>query len=216
MPRPAHTLVTYQGVIGPDNGEVEAFSFSLRCIGAPDGGITDYNARAIAAMGAFSDNMITRIGDNVALTKVTVASVQANGLWAQSSEGAYVKGEWTGEVRSGTLIANDPYCPAQAALVLSLSGNRAGASGKGRVFLPVGRAALDASGRITGAGAQGYATAAAGWIADLNTVEGDVSVVSSKGFSTKVTQVRVGRVIDTMRSRRRDIVEEYKTASVPT
>lgn len=214
MPRPAHTLYTWSGDLGATGGIVEHWSFSLRCTGGVTPNEGGLQTHANNATDAFLLTLLQQVGSNVHLTNVTVARVGADGKWATLPSGAYDKAEWNG-LGTGAIAGVAPV-PAQAALVVSLATARAGASGKGRFFLPVGRLALGADGRIDAARAQTFANAAADFIGRINAIGEPVSVVSSKGFSSPVTGVRVGRVIDTMRSRRSDIPEEYVTAPVPS
>lgn len=213
MVRPAHTLITFEGTIGPTDGAVEDWSVGLRCTGGVTANGGSLTAAASAASAAFAGTLLEQMGNNLRLTEVTVASVTGNGTWATDTDGAYLKGDWTGNLVGGNSTSSP--LPAQAALVISLTTARAGATGKGRLFLPLGRATVGLDGRIPAENAAAFAGIAADFISDMNAIVGQVAVVSTKGYASTVTGVRVGRTVDTMRSRRSDIAEQYALASIP-
>lgn len=101
--------------------------------------------------------------------------------------------------------------PTQCCLVATLTtGVARGRAHIGRLYLPV----LDPPGRISGLIDAGYAatiaTKVATMIGAVNTAcpgDTDVSIASTFGPAHKVTGVRVGQVVDTMRSRRRSLLE---------
>lgn len=213
MARPAHTLMTWSGVSGPSGAPSEEWSFSLRGTGGIQTPLSfDGVAEAMAL--AWTDNLAVVIGDNIRLTECTVADVDAGGLWNKDNEGAYVKGTFATNAAG---IKTDPYMPSQCALVVSLTTARSGPSGKGRFYLPVGRANIQPDGRLAAAHAAPYADAAAAFVTDVNALLlGSVAVVSTKGYASPVTGIRLGRAIDTLRSRRRSLLEEYLVRSLPS
>jgi hypothetical protein len=117
----------------------------------------------------------------------------------------------------GTGTSWDP--PAQIALAVSTttSSNR-GRAHAGRFFVPLpGRQNLP-DGLLGAAEAGEMATAAALWITSLNVAlpEWDAHVMSNIGTGTarRITGVKVGRVLDTIRSRRGDFPEDYQEKPV--
>lgn len=116
----------------------------------------------------------------------------------------------------------------QLTLVHSFEGSAPrGLAGRGRVYLPPMSifGSLGADGRLTTAQAQDKATGFAALISSLNAAidAADVSAGNVKvgimsnvgaGRSQWVEKVRVGRTIDTMRSRRNKLAEEYSVANV--
>jgi hypothetical protein len=109
--------------------------------------------------------------------------------------------------------------PIQTALCVSFSSARQDASGKGRCFLPFPRVGLGSDWRLPESGVTPVLTAMRTLATQLRQPEqgatGDVwgtgrhAVISSKGTTSVVTQYRVGRVPDTMRSRRNALPEAY-------
>lgn len=109
--------------------------------------------------------------------------------------------------------------PAQVSLVATLTtGAVRGLAAKGRIFLPAVAAPVGADGRIQATEATSYAQSVANLLTNLNGAPGlgRVMVISNvrEGAARPVTGVQVGRVYDTMRSRRTSLVEE-PPAAVP-
>lgn len=115
---------------------------------------------------------------------------------------------------------NPAKMPNQNAVVVSLITGRAGRTGKGRVYVPLLAAGLQGDGRRSEADSQATAAGFAAFLTQLNVeIAGsllDMGVQSQKASpsGSKVTSVRVGRVIDTQRRRRDSLVEAYTTAAV--
>jgi hypothetical protein len=104
---------------------------------------------------------------------------------------------------------------------VSLQSAARGPRGKGRFFLPGPSIGFDPSvAQISLADATAVRDSATLWIADLNNWPGidaqdpRVTVASSSGVNNDVTGVRVGRVLDTIRSRRGQVPEGYTALSV--
>lgn len=118
----------------------------------------------------------------------------------------------------GGIVGAPP--PAQTALAVSVGSARRGPTGRGRFYLPL--CGLEVSGADLS-----YSTAAAIAARDsaktfldaLNNQPGVdfanvvVVVVSTKGYTSLVNSVRVGRVPDTIRSRRTSLPELYAIPS---
>jgi hypothetical protein len=105
--------------------------------------------------------------------------------------------------------------PRATAVCATLLTARAGATGKGRIFLPTTILTLTESGRLQSTSAVTFANGVKGFINALNALAGvDVGVVSSKGYISPVTAVKVGRTPDTLRSRRRSQGEVYQQVSL--
>lgn len=106
--------------------------------------------------------------------------------------------------------------PAQTALVVSLNTARRGSSGRGRFYLPMPAVPVSATDLlISSANRDSVQGAAATFVNNINNQPGfdvaDIVVVvaSTKGVNSKVTGIRVGRVLDTVRSRRTSLPEAY-------
>lgn len=103
----------------------------------------------------------------------------------------------------------------QAACAVSLGTARRGATGRGRFFLPMPVVSLGDNLLMDEAQRDGIQASAATLVEALGDQPGidvfglAVVVSSSKGYNSPVTGVRVGRVVDTVRSRRRSLPEQF-------
>lgn len=215
MVKPEHVRATWEGVVGSTVAPLEHWSFSL-CGPAevidpasPDSTVDDMIAASLKD--AYAANIAPLMPTDVVLTGVRLALILDTGKFGKRANGSYLQGKWDGSV-GGELQPQQ--VPLQSAMCVSLNTARAGATGKGRFFLPFPGMALDASTkRWSAAQAQSGADRGAALVsavADIFTFP--VQVVSSKGYMTPVTSVRVGRAPDTMRSRREDLPEGYVSA----
>lgn len=215
MAVPAHTKVTFTGIFGTVANPQEQWSFSI-----------NYGPLVFATQGAresaadqASQIWTSQIGpmhpSAVRLQRVRVAQIDAGGLVDKDNGGAYNQGDYNTDL-AGT--GGSAVYPLQTSLCVSLVTDRAGASGKGRFFLPM--PTYQINGTDFRLSAADVATAGGRAVALLQNVgvvlsgtatgpAGPPVVVSSKGFTTPVNAVRVGRVLDTMRSRRSDQAEGY-------
>lgn len=215
MAKPAHTRVTFEGVVGTVGAPLEYWAFGVNFPEdaiPPDATDVVADGVALSLKGAYTTHWKPIMGSDVILTKVKVSRIQADGTVEKRGDGSYIQGEWTGS-DAGTQ-AKAPM-PLQVAVCVGLSTTRSGATGKGRFFIPWPSGSLDdTTKRISSTGATNWATAAKNFLNALATVlTFPPQVVSSKGYMSEVTGVRVGRVPDTLRSRRADLPEEY--VSVP-
>lgn len=213
MPKPTHTRVTISGVIGTAAAPVEHFSFNLNFPAAAlaaDATDAAADAKATAVRGALATTWPGQFGSDVIITEVRVAAVKADGHVNTRADGSYVQGINT-TVVEGTQ-AKQPV-PLQQALCVSLVTGRPGPTGKGRFFLPWPAISLDADDKRIPTVQVGYVmTTCTDFLQGIQTALGQqLQVVSSKGYMSEVTGLRIGRVPDTMRSRREDAAEGYIT-----
>lgn len=213
MARPAHTLMTWKGVFGTTQAPQETWQFGLRSM------------RDVSALPQESRNEIANVlaqvwgthlaplhRSHVVLTRAEIRHIGADGRETRDSDGAF-SGQGQSPATTaipGTSSAATIY-PPHVAVVASLVTGRAGATGKGRVFLPAPGFLLSAADlRMTQANTDTIRAGFRAFIIAVNEAIGlPVSVVSSKGYASEVIAVKVGRALDTQRSRRRDLQEEY-------
>jgi hypothetical protein len=143
----------------------------------------------------------------VTLTRCRVSAHDGQGLTLKDSDGSYAQTD--NVIAAGGLGPGGPIYPLQTALVVSLNTLRSGPTGKGRFFLPWTVHTLGADHRLTDTDTNTIVTACKSFLNALTALGAPVSVFSSKGYSSPVTAVRVGRAPDTLRSRRSDMVEGY-------
>jgi hypothetical protein len=215
MAKPEHTRVTFEGITGQIATPVEhwAIGVNFPADALPiDGNQIVDDLVAANAAGAWYNNLRLKMPSDVWCLKVKVARIGADGHMRRRADGSYVQG-LTDVTQPGTQAQQG--IPLQTALVASLKTLRPGPTGKGRIFLPFPAKPIDVNAKTISFGdAQDIANTTKAF---LNALAGVMTfapqVVSSKGYMTPVTGVRVGRVPDTMRSRRSDVIEGY--AEVP-
>jgi hypothetical protein len=223
--RGPHFLVTFLGTFGDANSPLERWQTSLRVNASSSDGLALLQSKGDAIAAAAHDNFATNIisvsQSGVALIATDVRFIGPDGLQPRGPEGGFV-GVGRRDLISPSPATGDPKYPFQIAIVASLNTARAGARGKGRCFLPPPSNSLESDGRISVAAVTGLATRFAAVIGAVNSgfaaapappAPQRVSVMSTFGFASEVTSVRVGRVLDTHRSRRSDQLEGYGPAA---
>lgn len=114
-------------------------------------------------------------------------------------------------------FANTP--PAQTSLAITLrTAAQRGPASRGRFYTPLSAAPVDSSGYITTASRVTNLTAAVAFVDALNVALDPwrVAIMSDvgAGFARAVTRVEIGRVMDTIRSRRNKLTEDYSGEDV--
>lgn len=210
-----HYRVSAIGTIGPVSAPVEGFSYGVSMARSEGEGGTDGDlqinldqARDIAAdIRAFHTAAGAHIAGQAVLRQVKVASIGPNGKYTREPLIVDIPPS-PGSGISGNVLP-------QAALCVSLESERYGPTGKGRFFLPCPSTQMDSNFQISAAVAEEVRATTVRLLDALNDEPGidvlglGVCIASSKGYNSRVTKVRVGRVIDTMRSRRRALLEAY-------
>lgn len=211
MPFADHYRLTASGVFQEaDTPPREAFSFRVN-LSRPSnfsdqGGVAaDMAADTVALFGRATSH----IASIARLMTVKLAPIGADGLY--TGDPTVVEVDQRGA--STTLILNPP----QVSLAVTLQSDRRGATGRGRFFLPAPDIPVNAQLVIADAARNDVATSVAQWLNDLNNKSGldvaasRVTIASTKGYNSDVTSVRVGNVLDTIRSRRTSVEETYST-----
>jgi hypothetical protein len=117
----------------------------------------------------------------------------------------------TMEVTGGIVGTGTPGVPPQTALVVSLmTAHNRGKAHAGRIYTPCLAAGVGSNGKI----AASSADIGAAMTTLLNSINSTVtpagvSVIAPTGESNHVTRVRVGKVYDTIRTRRNKLTEDY-------
>lgn len=144
------------------------------------------------------------------LTTVKLNLIGTNGKYASSTDTTVY--DYPTPVAGG----GSGVVPAQIALAVSLvTGAKRGLASKGRFYIPVPIGTLGTDGLLPAATSASVASQAATLINAIHAgVGGDwrVGVVSDVGAGAQreVTSLRVGRVLDTIRSRRTSLPESYQ------
>ena len=221
MPVP-HALVTISGIFGEYASPTEEWSVGLRFTGPVGATVAVYQAEANAVRAAWLQHMVGIFRPSVQATRFRVASINENGHVARGPEGQYLQAD--NIVQTIGTNASTQVMPLSTALVVGLDSDRAGPTGKGRIFLPFPGYPLDASFRLATASALGVANALTAYVrvldAPIGPAEdnlpglGPLLVVSSKGYASEVRRIRCGTVPDTMRSRRGRQPEQYQSTTI--
>jgi len=195
--------------MGAGGGSVERWSFRLN-LSDPAGSATldeglatdmfaDCKAWAAAETGIW-------LGSS--LDTLKLARIGPNGLYR---EDAIVDEFPAVQFAGGTTLS----FPFQVALAISLDTGQRGPRKRGRVYLPTPSVGLETDGQFGASSAEGFRNRFATFLNNLNNAGGldanapNVTIASSFGFNTDVTSIRVGRVLDTQRRRRRSLPEDY-------
>lgn len=206
-----HLRLTCSGVFqGLTGGAWERWSFRFN-LSDNRQSTANFTAAALddhaADLAAFFALPAARVGQYVRMTEVKLARIGIDGKYVADPliKAVDVRGSAAG-------AANFP----QVALAVSLDTARRGPTGRGRFYLPGPFITLDVTnGLIPLATVNEIHGAVQGLLNNINNASGidtlrsKVTIASSKGYNSDVTSVRVGRVADTIRSRRNELFETY-------
>jgi hypothetical protein len=215
MPYVPHTRLTFGGTLG--SGAVkEAWSCGLQVGGEGTDAVLTIPAGALTACASAVQAWFIRAASGIHSS----ARIEFLKLAVVDATGHYPAGT---QSQVATLGANgasggDGH-PFQIAQVVSLNTALRGPSGRGRFYSPLPAGVVDSDGLVTAAQAAGVASSAAQLLSAINAAFPDsarVVVASSKGFNSTVTSVRVGRALDTVRSRRTGVGENYSPNAAVT
>lgn len=207
-------LVTYSGTL---LGGQEQFAHTLAVDDVNDGGESAIADRADTALQAFlaTAGCSNNISNGTRWTNIKVArvlSLTAGTLFAGFNKAIN---------HAGTNASAGSVPPPQAALAISLVGGpRAnGTPYRGRFFLPAPQFGTGSvvGGVLDTALQTSFANGVQNWLNDLNNAVLGVSAQvwsRSAGVTSTVETIRVGRQIDTIRSRRRDMPESYADRAI--
>jgi hypothetical protein len=208
----------------------ERFAFGFHIVQGPtfqDERIQPVTQAYADQIGGIVKTFFTSTGANIStaakLDRVKVNRIDTDGHYADPEPFEYV----INPAVSGQASAP---VPPQNALAISLIGtdNPRALAGRGRFYLPMtgGMGGLDGTGRLPTATVAGIADAVKTLIDNINNVHKSLGVQyawvgnTSAGKGARagkqqiVSEIRVGSVVDTVRSRRRSIPEAYTTRAI--
>lgn len=224
MAYPYHYLFAFGGTL---LGGSEIWTNTIRFVatGTPDEdydqaeraeGLTTVMAEGFALTGAAT----LGYSSNVRLEWGKFNAIGPDGKYASESDTYVFDLPSNGVVGS---VGASNYIP-QVSLAVSWGTDRArGPASKGRIYIPMPGFMPGTNGRLAAAQTQAIASA---WAAQIDRLNDEVQgtgqelpiacVVSGvNGAFSPITNVRVGDVLDTQRSRRNALTESYSTAAVP-
>lgn len=225
MPAPRHFRLTYSGVFGSIASPAEEWSMGLSLIAVPDGTYTVEGLQAAA--NALQPHWSTHIGAAVSgacfLTRTRMSLIGPDGKTERTAAGQYLHADnmtTYGGMSSHTI-------PTQIAGVVSLESAYDGPTGRGRFYVPVPAGTVDGSGLWDTTSQAAWRDRAKAFVDAINaTVQGQAwgapdsaygrVCVASGGSAVKglapalhpVERVGYGRVPDTQRRRRNDLLEQ--------
>lgn len=164
-----------------------------------------------ADISAFHLRAGTNINSFCRLKEVKLARIGTNGKYLAAPFLTAL------DVTGGAALAMQR--PPQVALAVSLGSDTRGPRGRGRFYLPAPAHTIGTDLLILPQDAEQLRLSLVTFFAAMNDQPGvnvpepRVTIASSKGANSDVTSFRVGRALDTIRTRREDLVETY---SAPT
>jgi hypothetical protein len=214
-----HLRVTMTGTIGDTSSPVEEFSFGF-ALNRPDTGgqrtLSDLQTIAQAANTFYPVTISGSLSHATRLTRIRVSDIAGNGKTQRQLDGSYNHFDLTVSRDGGMGVVPAP----QTALVVGLYTPLNDLCGRGRMFLPMpGLPLIKESCQISDANAQMVADALAAFfdgVSDASASTGNGRLIlASQGSVARgippenrpITEIRVGKTYDTMRSRRAQIAE---------
>lgn len=206
-----HMRITVDGGFGPVGADIEQWAFTVKCPQSFFTAAADRLAAANDCQAAVVGRLTPLYGNVLTFRKVRLAEVGPDGRVLREPDGSYRQSDSTTAVAAGIKAVTS--VPATVvALVASIGTPRPGPTGKGRFFLPMPHFPLGTQTyELSLADTTTIATAVKGLLADFEGIVGGIGVVSSKGYSSPYTSLRVGRRPDTQRSRGGAMLENYVT-----
>lgn len=218
--------LTFSGYLGESSPGSEEFAFGLHLSGSS--GLDSAAALLALDVDAIDAATITMFQSaNVALSSKAVynrlkaAAVGTNGHYIPGADPVEVQSNGDTGYEGGSGVRY----PNQIALCVSLrTGTSIGVATRGRFYLPLPGATVNAEGRVSSGFTAGAVADIATWLNAINDIANTgseptaVSLMSAVGTSPTrtrgVTSVLVGDVLDTIQARRRSLTETYASAAV--
>lgn len=222
---PEHLLFSARGTLGQGANPGEAWSCGLRC--SRPAGFTDDQADmdshaedVFKDWAAFITTASARVSNVVRLTEVRAYSIGTDGLSGQRPIGMSSSPPVQG-------VSASSVHPWQCSLVLTLVAEGRGQGRLGRIYLPPQAVDLDGDGGVAPGQITGILAACKTLIESVGNKVGvdsgfGVRVVGTTqrpgqdGTIREVKSIRLGRVVDTQRRRRRSLDEQYQETAVST
>lgn len=209
MPYEAHTRVVMNGTLGDQVAPFEIWSMGLALDGAGDFQTQQQADQIGTICQNYFSNGLAGIAPLARLREVAVSQVGVDGK--QIGETLRVPMNVPGG-------GNASLVPAQIAYRVSIGSGLRGRSQRGGWYVPVPTfSPSSTTGQISEAAAGGACEAALAFLLSFQgNLNGRVCVPSGVAGNVPVNEVRVGRVLDTIRRRRNAIPEAYIGLPVPS
>lgn len=215
---PFHNLLTIFGDLWDGDDQVDEWAINLRLCGP-------FATAAKPADNPELADAITGWWNGTAMKSITASGTRILGFKhnAIGTDGTFETPEAPNTHTFPTPLdgnaANTRHMPPQVSLVASLTTPKVGKSYRGRIYLPCPAGTISNRFYVNSSTPGTIATTTAQFLSALNAITEAsngtrVCIVSSKGFYTPVTGVRVGSVYDTQRRRSNALFEQYTSAAV--
>jgi len=202
----------YRLAFGGPLGTTEEWSCRLNITSAgalPDSAAADAMLPSlVSAVSAWVATANSCLSTTTGLSWVKFNEILANGHYADPGNSR------TAEVTPVVHGSGSPSYPDQIAIVVSLlTAHARGRAHAGRMYTPALAASMTTDGLVYPTAGTNIAAAATALLNAVNAVvtPAGVSIIAATGESNHVTRVAVGQVFDTMRSRRRSLIEKPYT-----
>lgn len=216
--------LSFRGRLGAAGAEADEWVCGLSSI-APLEGMPDTKFELGAIADSIKPSVETFIAGSCSsqavLDAVRVSAVGTDGKELRDANGAYLHADSL-SVQRGSLTG---YKPFQVAWVVSTVTEFAGATGRGRFYVPVPGVAVQTNGKPVAANVAAMADRAKALLDAINALHAGFTLtlaVASKGSAVqgippgfrRITGLRVGDMFDTQTRRRNDEDEAYEARTV--
>lgn len=190
----------------------ESWSCGLRFAGPDASAVADAAAMlpaCVTAVTAFHTSVNMQISERAKLSQVKLNAINADGHYVTQATNSTVVADTAGGGEQW------PEHPNQVALAVSFTtGFSRGPAHRGRIYVPLPTQQIEDTGLIQGVAAIAVRTQTTALIAALNAVNANwkLAVFSRKAGAPShrlITGCQIGKAMDTMRRRRRSLVENY-------
>ena len=221
MPTPGHVLATFRGTLGPAGLPKETWSFGLRFgddVTGPSATIPAFTQATAEAMHTSAVTLITsaqtKFSRDVEFTHVRLYPI---GIDGHALAPPLIS---TGAVARGATTTN--LWPWQCSIVATLKADGLGRGRFGRIYLPPMGQALDVDGGLPSGAVLPIRQATSSFLAEVANAAGFattthlvvIGTTGAAGTIRRVMNLRMGRVVDTQRRRRRSLDELYISALI--
>lgn len=220
MPAPSHYRATFKGVFRATPGGEPYEQWNTSVALSAGGDLSTASRQQIADdlrddFAAWCTTTESNFAGNTYFTEVRLDHVGDNGRIDTDAVFSQVSGA------GATYSSGQAFLPPSCAVVLTLDTGGRGRSRFGRMYLPLLKVRVGDDGcmpQITQDEILGSCRTLLTNISNLPGIDAGAGVVVASGAGAgalkPVQSIRVGRVVDTMRSRRRSMEESYRSVSL--
>jgi hypothetical protein len=224
MSAPQHVRVTWSGTLGTTATEIWSMglAFTPNALSEADDvpALATMETAAAAMRAAWATHLAPKCATNIVkLTRTRVALIGDDGRTERTGAGAYKHKDDVTVVNATGTSSGFPF---QVAMAITTLSERAGRTGRGRFYLPLPAVLVGGTdGLLSDANRDAFATAADGFITACRSAAAagwdGLPVIASAGSALDnlepallpIMRIKVGKALDTLRSRRNALDETY-------